>query len=552
MRKFEDVYKEYCDWLVAKTKNDLYVYETFLASFEDEKTAKSFLFRNILDLCYDPKDGLFYFCKFIIGDLTEIGYPKPFRYNSLLRKWDKLIKSHKHISLLCHRGSGKSVFFSEILNLYDMFLFKYRRIILISSSSEQAEHILDEIKKIVDNNEWLSTKKLNGKWAMDNIEYNGGYIMAKGIGSEILGQHVDRIVVDDILRTDNKLSDNEIEDYIDMNLEPMLLNRDGQMIVVGTPKTSTDIFTVIDKRVKEGSNWKAFRFPAIIDYANKIIQCPDRFTWEDIMSKRLSMGSQKFAREYQLEFFSRDTSLFPERIIKPAREKGESCVLLEKADSRGVEWSYVGAVDVARSGSVSADSTVVIVLAFNSITQTKQIVHFWREKGLKISEQAYYIANIAKKFNNCYMLVEQNNMGQDMIDELVDSYNVNVGNFVTGGKGQKKDELIRFLVSSFEHEQFVIPQGDEYSKEQMSILEDELTKFCAMRTPFGNETFKGVGAHDDTVMSLALANRATQEFGVPFALSNFGGQSSNPYNSLMPTHSVESDLVNQIKMGIYK
>jgi hypothetical protein len=74
------------------------------------------------------------------------------------------------------------------------------------------------------------------------------------------------------------------------------------------------------------------------------------------------------------------------------------------------------------------------------------------------------------------VLVEQNNMGQDMIDELSDKYNVFVESFVTGGRGQKKDELIRFLLTSFEHEQFVIPRGDDYSVEITDILIDELSK----------------------------------------------------------------------------
>ena len=227
-----------------------------------------------------------------------------------------------------------SVYFSELYNIYYMFLFSFRRVILISSSAEQAEHILQEIKIIIDNNEWLSKKKLNGTWATEKIDYNKGYILAKGIGSEILGQHVDRIIIDDILRTDNKLTDKEIEDYIDMNLEPMTLNRSGQIILVGTSKRATDIFGTILARIKAEpkSSWKYYKFPAILDYENKILQCPDRFTWEEIMEKRLSMGPLKFAREYQLEFFSRDTSLFPRDMVDLSKVKGKEFSLMDKAD----------------------------------------------------------------------------------------------------------------------------------------------------------------------------------------------------------------------------
>ena len=147
-------------------------------------------------------------------------------------------------------------------------------------------------------------------------------------------------------------------------------------------------------------------------------------------------------------------------------------------------------------------------------------------------------------------------MGQDMIDELVDTYNCFVESFVTGGKGQKKDELIRFLITSFEHEQIVMPRGDENSRNKMDILESELSKFCAMTTPAGNEKFQGVGSHDDTVMSLALANRATQVIGIPFAVttgSNTSSAQTQQYDAFVQLASgKESDLVKQIRMGLIK
>lgn len=556
MRTFKDIYIDYCNWLVLKTGNESYSYEAILDSFEDENTAKAFLYRSILEKCYDKKDGLYYFCKFVIGDLKDIGYPKAFRFNKLLRTWDKLVRENKKLCIMSARGHGKSVFFSEIENLFDMFKAKFKRIILISASQEQANRILNELKTIVDNNEWLLTKKTINRWATETIGYNNGYIIVKGIGSEILGEHVDRIVIDDILRSDNKISDIQIEDYIDMTLSPMLLNRNGQMIIVGTPKSEVDIFTTIRKRVKEGSVWKIGSFPAILSYEKKILQCPDRFSWETIMDKRLEMGPLKFAREYQLEFFSRDTSLFPKKYIDHAKFLGKEMSLLNKIDKRDPNWTFVAGVDVARSGAVSADFTVVIILAFNSITQQKQIVYFWRSKGLMITEQAKRMAETDAAFDHPLFLVEQNNFGQDMIDDLVNNHNIFVETFTTGSVGQKKEELIRFLITAFEHEQIVMPRADEFSRDKMDILEEELAKFCIGYTPAGNEKFEGVGAHDDCVIALALANKATQDAGVPFAVSNFAEneqEGTHPeYGAFITNAKGESDLVQLIKMGIIK
>lgn len=554
VRTYTDCYKDYCDFIVKQTGDISYSYKYLIAN-GDEQSVHSFLYKSILELCYDPQDGLYYFCKFIIGNLLDIGYPSPLQYTSLFRKWDKLVHSNKKLAILCGRGHGKSLFFTQLLNIYDMFLFTYKKIIIISASQDQANHLLEEIKTIIDNNEWLATKKNANKWASTTIGYNEGYILVAGIGSEILGQHVDRILIDDILRNDNKLTDDQIEDYIDMTLDPMLLNRKGQMILVGTPKGEKDIFARIFHRKKENPMcpWEIYRYPAIIDYETHKIQCPSRFTWEELMNKRLSMGPLKFAREYQLEFFSRDSSLFPNRIVEPAKEKGSELILLNMADKRPPNWTFVMGVDCARSGSVSADYTVAIVLAYNTVTQAKQIVYMWREKGMKISDQAREIATISNKFNNCMVAVETNNMGQDVVDELVDNYNIYVEPITVGGRGTK-EELIRFLITAFETEQIIIPRGDDWSRHQMDILESELTKYCVTKTPAGNERFAGAGSHDDTVSSLALANKATQIIGVPFAIATFGeGSATHSYDSLVNSFdSSESDLMKKIAMGIIK
>ena len=339
-----------------------------------------------------------------------------------------------------------------------------------------------------------------------------------------------------------------------MKLDPMLLNRNGQMVVAGTPKRNSDIFSTINQRIKEEGElcpWKLYRYPAILDYDKKELLMPDRFTWAHIMNKRLSMGALKFAREYQLEFFSRDKSLFTEDVIKIAKERGKDVTLLNKFENLGSQWSYLAGVDVARSGAASADYTVVMILAFNSVTNDRRLVFVWREKGLKITEQARIIAGISKKFEHPLFLVEKNNVGQDIIDELIDKYNVNVESFTT--THTSKDEMIRFLVTTFEYEKIILPTGNHSSRRVVEELEYELQKFSVTKTPKGNEKMEGVGAHDDQIIAIGLANKATQMFGAPFAVTDFDGDSGDEYSSVVSASgSHETDLVKKIMMGIIK
>ena len=153
------------------------------------------------------------------------------------------------------------------------------------------------------------------------------------------------------------------------------------------------------------------------------------------------------------------------------------------------------------------------------------------------------------------VVVETNNMGQEMVDRLVDDYNIYVEPITVGGHA-KKEELIRFLIQSFENEQFVIPRGDEQTRYEMDTLESELAKFCVTTTPKGNERFEGVGSHDDIPIALALANKGTQIGGVPFAVKDFGQDKTsqvNSYGAFTQTYNKgESDLVKLIKLGIIR
>lgn len=126
------------------------------------------------------------------------------------------------------------------------------------------------VVRIIENNEFLHSKKGKvSKWSTTEINYNGGKILAKGVGSEVRGGTYDYIVCDDILRSDNKLSDEDISTFIGEELEAMIFVRRGQIVIVGTPKSESDIFSEIEEKIDlkgDDSGWKLFSYPAILDW----------------------------------------------------------------------------------------------------------------------------------------------------------------------------------------------------------------------------------------------------------------------------------------------
>jgi len=514
MRTYKDMIEDYLLWYYKRTGNKKYQPHIYLDEDLDPQILeqrKGVVWKEILTLCYGGIGGIYWFFKFILGDLTYAGYPMPIRFNKLWWDWSNLAKKGDHICIKCSRQHGKSTYWTVIQTVFRTSLYEHYNVLIESATEEQATMLLGFVEKIIYNNEFLMSKRSkSAKWSTTELHYNGGKIVGKGIGSEVRGGTYDYIILDDILRSDNKLSDSDIENFIDEEIEPMILVRNGQIIIVGTPKSATDIFSSIESRIRDGSTWKLFEYPAITDWNKKRVLCPDRFTWPQLMNKRRIMGSKKFEKEFLCKTYSSGSQLFPDEIRKLAREKGREYTLYpkHKPEYTGIRY-YIG-VDCARAGSASADYTVVTVLALDEKTMEKRIVWVWREKGLKTTEQVEKIANVSARFEHPLILVEQNNLGQDFIDILVDNYSLNIEAFTTSVK--TKEDLIRFLINAFENEKIIIPQGNEYSREVMQELDQELERFV-------DEIFKGSGhSHDDMVISLALANRCTQiDSGIPSA-----------------------------------
>lgn len=517
IRKYDNIIDDYMNWYAKKFKDDGYFPHNFFVADEYErKLQKAKIWKEILKLCYKQGEGVFWFVKFILGDMTYAGYTAPIRFNGLWNKWTKLAYQGDHIGVQCARQHGKSLYWSVVTPIYRMSLFEHYNILIESASEDQASSILGQVCKVIDNNEFLLSKRAkNAKWSTTELMYNGGKVRAKGIGSEVRGGTYDYIVIDDILRSDNKLSDNDIENFIDEELEPMILVRQGQIVLVGTKKSATDIFNAIEERIREGSGWQMYDFPAILDWEKKTLLCPDRFTWIQLMHKRKIMGHLKFEKEFMNKAYASGTQLFPHEFRQRAKELGRHYKLYSKAKiEESKDISYYMSADVARSGTASADYTVIFVIAYNHKDQTKRIVWVWRKKGLKISTQAEQIAEISRNFNNPPLLVEQNNVGQELIDVLIDNYNVNVESFTTGARGQAKGDLIRGLIVAFENEKLIIPTADTFSREKMEDVDIELSRFIVETTKAGNEIMKGSGkAKDDCVISLALANKCSQSYG---------------------------------------
>ena len=199
---------------------------------------------------------------------------------------------------------------------------------------------------------------------------------------------------------------------------------------------------------------------------------------------------------------STGTSLFNPEYLDNAKSKD---YVLKPHRREGFKY-YVG-VDPAIS--TDGDYNVITVLEVDE-NDNKTIVFVDRAKNVEFRQNIDKVKMIGKIFNPEVVLFETNTFAKSFTQELKNVSDINVHDFNTTRK--KKQEIILNLQMNFENGKIRLPYGNEESRRVTSALIEELSMFAITE----NGKFEGVGAHDDMVMSLALANAATHTLSEKF------------------------------------
>lgn len=494
----------------------------------NDDVTKAMFLEELLRKCYDEETGIWYFITFIIGPELRSGDEI---WNKFVSKLYKVIKNNRYISLMASRGLGKSFFFSIVYPIYMSWLFDRVEILILNNTASQIKINFDRLKEMIETNELLDIKKGNKDaitWNNEEIWYNKGKIYARSLGSITRGMHVNLVILDDILRDDGTYSDEFIKKYVQQSVFPTVQKFTGKIILVGTPQSGEDIlhYFMQDKDgdiIRDGRissrGFYARVFPAIEDETEKKVFMPSWKTWDELQLMRGTMDEVSFQKEYQCVCVSDKTALFPEG-------------LLDVVFSDKYEWEDYGrydamyyiAADVATSGEASADFSAFIVLEYKeeqhdrvfdkklfkykdlkTSDMEKVVRHIVHVKGMPIKDQVTTLEDLSARFNNAYTLVEKNNVGVALIQEL-ENRGMNVGS--VRSDRQKKEGAIRYLIAEMKRGHLFIP--DDNSHPELLELRKELRGF-GVRIKRGKEVMEAVTVrHDDLVDALYWVNMATQ------------------------------------------
>jgi hypothetical protein len=452
------------------------------------------------------KNSFPYFFQHVLG----------FDFPTYIQEWYGLMNDTQRTVIICSRDHGKSVFMHSWVVWNLVFRPPPYQMLYISSNQKQTMVHMRDIDKMFQHPLLKKFKPSRG-WAIGNITLtNGNQILERSVGSQIRGLHPQEIIIDDPLKEFSVSGIQKVTDWFYGDMIPTL-HHTASLRVIGTPFSYTDIY----RQLEENAAYTVRTYPCL-NALNEPLW-PDRWDYDALMSRKAEIGSLKFTREYMCVPISTGTSLFNPEYLDLAKNKN---LVLKPSRREGYKY-YVG-VDPAIS--TDGDYNVITVLEVDE-DDNKNIVYIDRSKNVEFRENINKVKLIGKIFNPEVILFETNTFAKSFTQELRNVADLNVHDFNTTRK--KKEEIILNLQMTLENQKMNFPYGNEESRRVTSALVEELSMFAI--TERGR--FEGIGAHDDMVMSLALANSATFQMTDNFILLDdmeiFG--SSKPSNNRVKT-----------------
>ena len=444
-------------------------------------------------------------------------------------EWADLLRRHYSMAVMAARGFGKSAFFSYAYPLWRSWRADNELGLLFTAESSQVAELMRIIKdgkRFVDDDGvlWelpaaaklpdlapIVPKTYRRTWTSEKLRFlNGSGFEGRTFGKEARSRHVQWIVCDDVQPKDVQWSDavrQRTLDFHERDVEPMLLPG-GQMVAVGTPLHSADLFTKLRKNEEYGYA----EFPAIVRGDDG----KPRSLWEEfrpmawIRKKRRGMSSIAFSQEYLLRPATGAASLFPPKLLEQGHRPDLAMrPSLETINSLG--WAVFFGVDLAISAEVGADYTVIAVLAVDE-RGNRYLIDLLRAHGMPFRSQLRLIHEAHVRYQPEMIFIESNQMQRVWSDELIRETDLPIRPYQTTASGKHSLEYgLPGLRTLFENGKFFIPRGDEYSQAKADVFEEEL----------GNIIFEGgrvvsVGQHDDTVMGGWIGDQAVRAGGAFF------------------------------------
>lgn len=436
---------------------------------------------------------------------------------------ENFIPERKHVCVLAPRQHGKTTFCIAFLlwiaynSEYMLTLKHYSKYpwvncLIVSGSQTQSTDIMELIKYHIDTNEALKHLKpevssKESKWSSSDVRLNTNcYIRSRPFTSAIRGGTYHFVLCDDLLRDSSITQSETIKTYME-TIIPTTSETEGMQMLVGTPQTSSDLFSYIENEVSGSDKVYDFkRFEAMrMDGDGEWVGVlwPEKYNVKKLLDMKQIQGPISFAKEYLCDPKQAGEALWSYDIIKGCLDD------FKPVHGGRVGYNYYMGVDIAFSNAPTADYGVLAVIECDvEKKQHPRLVYLYRKKGWRPEEYENKIRSLHENFDFTVIEIENRGLSIDLVTRLeedpylggmIKSFKVKRGGF--GAVGGDKERIITRLHTATVNGTLRFPKkgGKDYE-----VLFNEMMHF-GIKERDGKESYEALAGHDDTVMALAMA-----------------------------------------------
>lgn len=433
-------------------------------------------------------------------------------------EWFSMIQLYQKLNVIAARDHSKSFCFSFAVPLWRLYRYIkpdgfsvlpddikfYREGMIITNEYKLAKKLLKKVKEEIKFNPILSKALYpqgdEGNWASESIACkNGAEITLSSYRTSNRGPHPGWITVDDFLDRSAMYSKDQRESFKEsFNAEIMnMILPQGTIDVVGTPFHEKDLYSDL----KMDPNWRVFEYPAV--FPDGSVLWANRYSFEALKAKRLSLGPLIFSREILVRPISDSTSIFPWSLLEKAFLGMKDYCLVKNRASFPIKFRKVAiGVDWALSATVAADFTEMTVLG-EDFQGDLWLLEERTLHGAGYNQQIAELQALNVAYGADVIMVEVNGFQKVMSGLATEAGLTNIVEETTTGH-TKKDfyEGLPAIAVLFEQDKMHFPRGDEHSIEKTNEICSQLN---SMAFDEDRGTLESVGEHDDKSMSLYFA-----------------------------------------------
>ena len=291
------------------------------------------------------------------------------------------------------------------------------------------------------------------------------YFRSTERADSIRGLAVDYLLCDEM--QDVKTSD------FQKSILPTTTARGKKIVLAGTPKNKAVFWDYYQMgKSPDFPNHTSYNFPSWESpYVSK----------EFIEEQRKTLPEDIFNQEFGAQFVDNDGSVF----------KGLKNVCINDAwPERTKGMNVYAGLDIG----TREDYSVLTIM-----DEMGRVLKIWRERHLEYSKIISTVIDLCTKYNVRELLVESNGVGDVLYETIKKEYSRATPLFQTN---KTKEMIIRRLMLDIEDIALELPSANlfPYLQDELEIFQYEVTPSGTIR--YGHPS----GMHDDTVISLAMAN----------------------------------------------